>query len=307
MPSNSLNSGLEWSDIFTNSAISFCSREMCNITSLCNAASPLAGDPVFFSLHTEVCTRPISSCHSPSSRAELRPAANIDWASSREIFSLSMPTTSSWQPVSQKAGFELELLPEACVFVRGESRSSSPNTLLAVPLLFGAFAASATDCASTLPVTVSTSDNKIQLAFAMTCAQLKDFIMTSRRPQVTNVRLAYMERRRTAINENPALNPIILLTSDCAGLEYPEKFYRTDGPPGLGGFVPRMSQNQPVAPNGSPKKVEMQTVCKHPRVQIVAREEDVEYVECKECGEVFESSEFKDMAIEENHVDDPEE
>lgn len=68
-----------------------------------------------------------------------------------------------------------------------------------------------------------------------------------------------------------------------------------------------MSQNQPVAPNGPPKKVEMQTVCKHPRVQIVAREEDVEYVECKECGEVFESSEFKDMAIEENHVDDPEE
>jgi len=51
----------------------------------------------------------------------------------------------------------------------------------------------------------------------------------------------------------------------------------------------------------------MQTVCKHPKVQIVAREEDVEYVECKECGEVFESSEFKDMAIEETHVDDPEE
>ena len=39
--------------------------------------------------------------------------------------------------------------------------------------------------------------------------------------------------------------------------------------------------------------------CKHPRVQIVAREEDAEFVECLECGEVFESSEFKDMAIEE--------
>ncbi|MFB3916477.1 MAG: hypothetical protein ACE14M_07100 [Terriglobales bacterium] len=39
--------------------------------------------------------------------------------------------------------------------------------------------------------------------------------------------------------------------------------------------------------------------CKHPRVQIVAREEDAEYVECVECGEVFESSEFKDMSIEE--------
>ena len=39
--------------------------------------------------------------------------------------------------------------------------------------------------------------------------------------------------------------------------------------------------------------------CKHPRVQIVSRDEDSEYVECLECGEVFESSEFKDMAIEE--------
>jgi uncharacterized Zn-finger protein len=40
--------------------------------------------------------------------------------------------------------------------------------------------------------------------------------------------------------------------------------------------------------------------CKHPRVQIVARHEDSEFVECVECGEVFESSEFKDMAIEEH-------
>lgn len=40
--------------------------------------------------------------------------------------------------------------------------------------------------------------------------------------------------------------------------------------------------------------------CKHPRVQIVSREEDAEFVECLECGEVFEASEFKDMAIEDN-------
>jgi transcription initiation factor TFIIIB Brf1 subunit/transcription initiation factor TFIIB len=46
--------------------------------------------------------------------------------------------------------------------------------------------------------------------------------------------------------------------------------------------------------------MQMTTVCKHPRVQIVARDEDAEYVECKECGAVFESSEFKDMAIEES-------
>jgi uncharacterized Zn-finger protein len=43
----------------------------------------------------------------------------------------------------------------------------------------------------------------------------------------------------------------------------------------------------------------MEKTCKHPRVQIVARDEDSEFVECKECGEVFEASEFKDMAIEE--------
>lgn len=42
--------------------------------------------------------------------------------------------------------------------------------------------------------------------------------------------------------------------------------------------------------------------CKHPRVRIVAREEDAEFVECLECGEVFESSEFKDMDIEESKL-----
>lgn len=42
--------------------------------------------------------------------------------------------------------------------------------------------------------------------------------------------------------------------------------------------------------------------CKHPRVQIVAREEDTEFVECLECREIFESSEFKDMAIEETKL-----
>ena len=42
--------------------------------------------------------------------------------------------------------------------------------------------------------------------------------------------------------------------------------------------------------------------CKHQRVQIVAREEDTEFVECLECREIFESSEFKDMAIEESKL-----
>ena len=55
-----------------------------------------------------------------------------------------------------------------------------------------------------------------------------------------------------------------------------------------------MTRIQPA----SPQKISPDQ-CKHPRVQVVSRDEDAEYVECKECGEVFESSEFKDMAIEE--------
>ena len=43
----------------------------------------------------------------------------------------------------------------------------------------------------------------------------------------------------------------------------------------------------------------MPTVCKHPRVRIVSRLDDTEYVECLECGEVFDSDEFRDMEIEE--------
>ena len=46
--------------------------------------------------------------------------------------------------------------------------------------------------------------------------------------------------------------------------------------------------------------------CKHPRVQIVSRDEEYEYVECLECGDVFESSELKDMAIEEKKQPDQE-
>lgn len=42
--------------------------------------------------------------------------------------------------------------------------------------------------------------------------------------------------------------------------------------------------------------------CKHPRVQVVSRDEESEYVECLECGEIFESSEFKDMNIEETKL-----
>ncbi len=39
-------------------------------------------------------------------------------------------------------------------------------------------------------------------------------------------------------------------------------------------------------------------MCSHPKVKVVARDEDAEYVECSQCGEVFDSSEFRDMQIE---------
>lgn len=59
------------------------------------------------------------------------------------------------------------------------------------------------------------------------------------------------------------------------------------------------SQNSPISKR-PPEPIPMAKPCKHPRVRVVAREEDAEFVECQECGDVFDSSEFKDMAIEEN-------
>jgi hypothetical protein len=46
----------------------------------------------------------------------------------------------------------------------------------------------------------------------------------------------------------------------------------------------------------------MATPCKHPKVRIVSRHEDSEFVECLECGEVFDSEEFNDMEIEESEA-----
>lgn len=43
----------------------------------------------------------------------------------------------------------------------------------------------------------------------------------------------------------------------------------------------------------------MTTICKHPIVKVVAREDDAEFVECQKCGEVFDSAEYSDIAIEE--------
>ena len=58
-------------------------------------------------------------------------------------------------------------------------------------------------------------------------------------------------------------------------------------------------QKSPIA-SENPGTPGMEKLCRHPKVRVVAREEDAEFVECQECGEVFESTEFKDMAIEEN-------
>jgi hypothetical protein len=56
-------------------------------------------------------------------------------------------------------------------------------------------------------------------------------------------------------------------------------------------------------PMPSAESANVKPPCKHPRVQIVSRDEESEFVECKECGEIFESSEFRDMNIEESTKD----
>jgi uncharacterized Zn-finger protein len=45
------------------------------------------------------------------------------------------------------------------------------------------------------------------------------------------------------------------------------------------------------------RDVDIPKVCKHPRVRVVSRDEDAEFVECEVCGDVFDSDEFRDMII----------
>lgn len=88
------------------------------------------------------------------------------------------------------------------------------------------------------------------------------------------------------------------LTTGKAVLKY-RKFRRNQPHPiyrGPSGFMTTKSTSSaPIANVKQP--------CKHPRVQIVSRDEESEFVECKECGEIFESSEFRDMNIEERTED----
>lgn len=39
--------------------------------------------------------------------------------------------------------------------------------------------------------------------------------------------------------------------------------------------------------------------CKHPVVRVVSRHDGAEFVECQSCGDVFDSVEYDDMALEE--------
>jgi hypothetical protein len=56
----------------------------------------------------------------------------------------------------------------------------------------------------------------------------------------------------------------------------------------------RVGENSSTAPQNL-----MTPLCKHPIVKVVAREDDAEFVECQSCGEVFDSAEYLDIAIEE--------
>jgi hypothetical protein len=46
----------------------------------------------------------------------------------------------------------------------------------------------------------------------------------------------------------------------------------------------------------------MPASCKHPKVRVVAREEDAEFVVCQVCGEVFDSAEFADILSEDEEA-----
>ena len=88
------------------------------------------------------------------------------------------------------------------------------------------------------------------------------------------------------------------MTSGEGGLKYrqfPAKSPAVDREPAPGFMTPS-------SPSELPEKKSNRPPCEHTRVQIVAREEDSEFVECKECGEIFESSEFKDMIIEDTKL-----
>ncbi len=48
----------------------------------------------------------------------------------------------------------------------------------------------------------------------------------------------------------------------------------------------------------------MTAPCRHQQVRFVSREEDAEFVECMNCGEVFDAAELRDIAAEEEDAED---
>jgi hypothetical protein len=92
------------------------------------------------------------------------------------------------------------------------------------------------------------------------------------------------------------------LTTLTTGLKYRQFRVLFTSRPARAGKHPGFMNSIP--PQQVPEKRSNMQACKHPRVQIVSREEDAEFVECLECGDIFESSEFKDMNIEETKLDD---
>jgi hypothetical protein len=51
----------------------------------------------------------------------------------------------------------------------------------------------------------------------------------------------------------------------------------------------------------------MEPSCKHPKVRVVSRQDDVEFVECEECGEIFDADEYEDMTDEASVMDEEDE
>src|ERR1700732_1789495 len=64
--------------------------------------------------------------------------------------------------------------------------------------------------------------------------------------------------------------------------------------PGRTMGIPRPGFMTPSSPSPLPEKRSDMAPCKHPRVQIVAREADAAFAECKECGEIVEHRELRD-------------
>lgn len=44
----------------------------------------------------------------------------------------------------------------------------------------------------------------------------------------------------------------------------------------------------------------MQPACDHPRTEIIARREGIDYVECLDCRQIFEAEDLEQVSVEED-------